>query len=220
VPGPTRTGNQAKANVRPVLVAGRTPAPVARPTYRAAPQAGRGRGLGKVARWPRGAALLDLAGRCHALALRVAQVARDQVLVLVPASAPALLEAPAARQAVPVLPACGQVAPDPLGALAPDRLLAAPTRPTVLPPRAVPLTAELQARVRRREVVAAQVVVPEEALVDAAAGAARAGVGARALTGKSYKPRRRRHMWRPMPPCRRAKSSSNGVPRPKSWRRA
>jgi hypothetical protein len=141
-------------------------------------------------------------------------VARGQVLALVaPDNAPAPLE-------VRVALGCGQVvARVPLVAPARARFPAAPTLPTALPPRAVRPTAERPALVHRREVVAAQVVVPEEALVDAAAGAARAGVGARALTGKSYRPRRRRHMWRLTRQCPRAKSSSNGVPQPKSWRR-
>ena len=230
MPEATRTGSRARVNVLLVLVPGRTPALVARPMYRAALQAGRVRGRGKVARlhlavvqWLREAVPAGQAARCHARALRVAPVARGPVLVLVQDSAPALLEGQGAQQAVPVLPACGQavqVVPGPWGARAPGHFLAAPTRPTALPLQAARLTEEPQAQVLRREVAAAQVVVPEEALVDAAAGAARAGVGARALTGKSYKPRRLRHMWRLMPPCRRAKLSSNAAPRPKSWRRA
>jgi hypothetical protein len=143
----------------------------------------------------------------------VVPVARGQVLVLAQVSAQAPLEAPVGQQA-------GPVARVPSVVPAPARFPVAPTRPTALPPRAALPTGEPQARVRRREAVGAQVVGPEEALEDAAAGAARAGVGARALTEKSYKPRRRRRMWRRMPPYPRAKSSWNGVQRPKSWRRA
>ena len=108
VPEATRTRNQDRANARPGPVAGRTPARVARPTYRVAPQAGRGRGPGKVARlllavarWPRAAVL---AARCHAPAPRVVPVARGQVLALVaPDSGLAPL---GARVAL----GCGQVA--------------------------------------------------------------------------------------------------------------
>jgi hypothetical protein len=200
----------------------------ARPSYRAVPPVGRGRGPGKVARllpavarWPREAARPGRADRCHAPVLRAVQVARGQVLVLAPASALVPQEGRVAQQAVRVLPGCAQVARGRrLAAPARARFLEAPTRPTALPLRAAPPTEERQARVYRREVAGAQVVVPAEARVDAAAGAARAGAGARALTVKSYRPRHRRHMWPLTLPCLRAKSSSNGVPRPKSWRRA
>ncbi|MGD0810100.1 MAG: hypothetical protein ABSA91_10380 [Acidimicrobiales bacterium] len=191
-------------------------------THQAAPPAGRGRGPGKVARlllvvarWPRAAVLPGRAGRCHAPAHRAVPVARGQVLALVaPDSDPAPLEVQAAL-------GCGQaVARVPLEVRALARFLVAPTPPTALPPRAAPRTAELRAPVHRREAEGAPVVVLAEDLAGAAAGAARAAVGVRAPTVKSFRPRRHRHMWRPMPPYRRAKSSSSGVPRPKSWRRA
>ena len=176
--------------------------------------------LPAVARWLREAARLDRADRCHVPVLR-ALVARGQVLVLAPASAPVPQEGRVAQQAVRVLPGCAQVARGRrLAALAPARLLEVPTRPTALRLRAAPPTEERQVRVYRREAAGAQVVVPAEARVDAAAGAARAGAGALARTAKSYRPRHRRRMWPLTLPCLRVKSSSNGVPRPKSWRRA
>jgi hypothetical protein len=195
----------------------------ARLSYRAVPPAGPVRGPGKVARLlPAVARLLREAARparadrCHVPVLRVL-VARGQALVLAPASALVPQEGRVAQQAVRVLPGCAQVARGRrLVAPARARFLEAPTRPTALPLRAAPPTEERQARAYRREVAVAQVVVPAEARVDAAAGAARAGAGARALTVRSYRPRRRRHMWPLTPPCPRAKSSSNGVPRPKS----
>ncbi|HUC13266.1 MAG TPA: hypothetical protein VMS00_02330 [Acidimicrobiales bacterium] len=210
------------------LVPVRTLAPVAHPSYRAAPLAGREKGRGKVARlhlavarWPLAAARPGLADRCRAPAPRVAPEVRGRALVLAPASVPAPLEVRAAPQAVRVLPGCGQVARGRSAGPAPaGRFLAAPTRPTALPLRAVRPTAERRARVRRREVAGVQVVVRGEAQADAAAVAARAGGGAHALTVRSSRLRRRRHMWLLTPPCLRAKSSWNGVPQPKSWRRA
>ncbi|HXR22502.1 MAG TPA: hypothetical protein VN786_08110 [Acidimicrobiales bacterium] len=204
-----------------------TLAPEARPSYRAVPPAGRGTGPGKaarllpaVARWLRETARPGRADRCHVPVLRVL-VARGQVLGRAPASAQVHQEGRVAQQAVRVLPGCARVARGRrLAAPARDRFLEAPTRPTALPLRAAPPTEGRQARAYRREVAGAQVVVLAEAPAGAAAGAARAGAGARALTAKSYRPRHRRHMWPLTPLCLRVKSSSNGVPRPKSWRRA
>ncbi len=198
-----------------------------RPSYRAVPLAGRGRGPGKVARrlpvvdrWLRGAAHPGRADRCRVPVLQV-PVARGQVLVLAPASALVPQEGRVARQAVRVLPGCAQVARGRrLAAPAQARFLEGPTRPTALPLRAVPPTEERRVQVYRREVAGAQVVVPAEARVDAAAGAARAGAGALALTVRSYRPKHRRHTSPRTLPCLRVKSSSNGVPRLKSWRRA
>ena len=198
-----------------------------RPSYRAAPLAGRGRGPGKVARllpavarWLRGTDRPGRADRCLVPVLRVL-VARGQVLVLAPASALVPQEGRVAQQAVRVLPGCAQVVRGHRSA-GPGRarFLEAPTRPTALPLRAVPPTGEHPARVCRREVADVQVVVPAEARVDAVAGAARAGAGALALTAKSCRPRHRRHMWPLTLPCLRVKSSWNGVQRPKNWRRA
>jgi hypothetical protein len=200
----------------------------ARPSYRAVPPAGRGSGPGKVARllpavarWLREAARPGRADRCHVPVLQAVPVARGQVLVRGPASALVPQGGRVARQAARVLPGCAQVARGLRSAApAPARFREAPTLPTALPLRAAPPTEERLARVYRREVAGAQVVVPAEARVDAVAGAARAGAGARALTVKSYRPRHRRHMWPLTLLCLRVKPSSNGVPRPKSWRRA
>ena len=210
----------------PAKAGGRTLAPEARPSYRAAPPAGRGRGPGKVARllpavarWLLEAARPGRADRCHVPVLRRYRWPAAKFWCW---PRPALRSP--RRAGWPSKPfGCSRDAPRwpaaRLAAHAPARFLAAPTRPTAPPLRAARPTEERQARVRRREVAGAQVVVPAEARVDAAAGAARAGGGAHALTGKSYRPRHRRHMWPLTPPCLRVKSSSNGVPRPKSWRR-
>jgi hypothetical protein len=141
-----------------------------------------------AARCNLGAARLGPEARCRAPA-RQALVARGQVLVGLPVSAPGRLEAQEDQLAVRVLPGCGQVAAPARGGL----FLVAPTPHTERRHRVAPRTAEhqVQARPLAGEAAPAAVVLGEVQVV-AAAVAARAGGGAVGRTARSSRPKRRR----------------------------
>lgn len=175
-------------------------------------RAAQGRGLAKlahlplaVARWLLGEGRQGREDLCRAQAPR-APVARDQALVLVPASARDLLGVQVAQRAAQAPRACGLVARDRL-----DREQA--HFPAALTQRIEPhlpvarRTGERLGAERQREVAAVPVLVLEEAQGGAAGGAPPAGGGAPGLTGKSSRPRHRRPTWRPTPRCPRARSS-------------